>query len=391
MVSALLTKIGGLFEKDYLFASFLPALIFVSAVVSVLAYATGIDAVSSWIDSWTTLQKAVTGPAAGLFVVVVGYVLNGLRPFSTRLWSGNIRWWALGGFIWIGVQLQQRRFRALRNRAERISPWRAVFDRFRAAARAVWNPAFPDAPANEISELCRAIQRLKPELGPNRVEAQLQRFVTAYSRFNPNSLTSVYRALRARLDEEDERERMRIQGDTATLDRGFGALATVKATRLGNVIDSFNRYPFTRYRMETEVFWPRLQHVIAEDLSAHVGDQRILLDFSLTIASLAALYAALAVLVGPWVSFDPGLWLSTGAGAMGICIFSYFLAVSAAEQLGDLVRSSFDLFRLDLLKALGLERPQLVSAERSTWERMSQLVVYGELADDLALRPPDAH
>jgi hypothetical protein len=71
------------------------------------------------------------------------------------------------------------------------------------------------------------------------------------------------------------------------------------------------------------------------------------------------------------------LWIALGVGSLLVAVFFYQVAILAAERLGDLVRSSFDLFRLSLIDALGRKRPRSLSEERGLWEELSQIVVYG--------------
>lgn len=391
MIGALLTRIGGLFEKSYLFASFLPALIFLASVTLTLVGVAGAEGISAWVDSWAALQKTAVSAIAGVVVIVVGYLLHGLRPFFTRLWSGNIEWLALQGFVWIGVQLQTRQFDRLRRRSHRISPWSNVFRDFREAAKLKWSQQHPLIPDDERRKLMDRVRNLREDFGPERAKQQVQPLLDAYGKFSIDSLMPIYREVHQRFVEWDERERARVQRDAAILDRWFGTRATIKATRLGNLIDAFNRYPHSRYGMEVEIFWPRLEHTASPTFLAKVHDQQTLLDFSLTLASVATLYAILAVLAGPWLWYYPSLWMALAVLALAVARFAYTMAIDAADELGDLVRAAYDLFRLDLMQALSLEPPASIAAERTAWKRFSELVVYGELPDDVKLRtPPDA-
>lgn len=69
--------------------------------------------------------------------------------------------------------------------------------------------------------------------------------------------------------------------------------------------------------------------------------------------------------------------------------FFYFLSVDAATHYGDMIRSCFDLFRLDLLKQLQFKRPTLLTEERTRWEKISQLIVYGQ-ETSLEIRAEDS-
>ena len=82
--------------------------------------------------------------------------------------------------------------------------------------------------------------------------------------------------------------------------------------------------------------------------------------------------------------------------AIAITYFFYRLSIGAADELGKMVRATFDLFRLDLMAALQRPRPITLSAEQAQWEELSKLALYG-FSSDFALRtqapaasPPDA-
>jgi hypothetical protein len=133
--------------------------------------------------------------------------------------------------------------------------------------------------------------------------------------------------------------------------------------------------------MESGIFWGRLRNVIPAEYLASVQEPRILLDFALTMASLAALYCLLALLIGPWIWYKPTLWFSLAAASVVLSYFFYRIGVNAAYQHGELIRSSYDLFRLDLMEALGLPHPANLLVEQAQWEEFSRLAVYGTAAN----------
>jgi len=178
-----------------------------------------------------------------------------------------------------------------------------------------------------------------------------------------------------------------IQRETFLLDRQYGTLDTVRSTELGNVVESYNQYSSKRYKMEAELFWSRLLVTIKPpEYLARVQEPRIALDFCLTMATLAAIYAWAALLVGPWLWFNQPLWgLLAGVGFI-ISFLFYRLGIDCAYRLGEMVRASFDLFRLDLMAALGRPHPLTLAQEQMQWEELSKLAVYPTKID-FALRP----
>jgi hypothetical protein len=105
------------------------------------------------------------------------------------------------------------------------------------------------------------------------------------------------------------------------------------------------------------------------------------------MATLGMLFAALAAVGGPWLWLHPRFWTILVAGAGLVCYGIYYrMAVFLATQYGDLVRASFDLFRLELLDALYREHPATRAVELEKWEQASQLQIFGQVRDH-ELRP----
>jgi len=384
MFDTLLSKIAGFFEKDFLFASFLPALIFIAALVITLAGVLSIEAVWAWVDTWTGMQKGAAAVAGLLFVVVVAYVLQALRTSFMRAWTGNSNSWLLWGFNNLGVLNQKRRYRRLLDASRRLSPWQAVLDTFDNNLRAVWSNVLnpnPDGRDHLLEPhkvaLLQGIKSLHVGMPEAAINLQLNEVLGAYRAYSGDELADVYKAVKTKLNEWNDNEQAEIQSETYNLDRWFGRLQTVRATKLGNVIEAYNYYPFKRYQIEPNIFWPRLRKVIPPEYLSQVQESRILLDFLLTMATLAAVYAFLALTVGPWLWFNPWLWLSLAAVALTGSYFFYSLSIGAAFEQGEMVRSCFDLFRLDLMTALQRPRPGSLAAEQAQWDELSKLAVYG--------------
>ena len=61
--------------------------------------------------------------------------------------------------------------------------------------------------------------------------------------------------------------------------------------------------------------------------------------------------------------------------ALALLIAPY-RAKRVAVEWGDLVKAVFDLYRFDLIKALGIELPKSREEERALWTKVSQAIVY---------------
>jgi hypothetical protein len=275
----------------------------------------------------------------------------------------------------------------MRDRTWELSKWRDVLDFFETQVHNYYAETNRMPLSDTIrQDLMRQVDRLHESLQPDTVKRRLQNVISSYRIFSGEGLGDIYAAIKIKLMDWDKGETGRIQTLTALLDRRYGSRETIKATTLGNVIAAYNHYSSKRYRIEDELFWPHLRYVMKPEYLTLVQEPRILLDFSLTVASLGAAYGYMALLAGPWLYFNPWFWGPLAIIGFAISFFFYRLSITAAYQVGEMVRASFDLFRLDLMAALNLPHPATFKVEQDQWEELSRIAVYGEAAKDFALR-----
>jgi len=112
-----------------------------------------------------------------------------------------------------------------------------------------------------------------------------------------------------------------------------------------------------------------------------MGDQKTLLDFALTMATLSIVYSLSCVVLGPWIGYRPLLWAALAILGCLLATLFYNLAISAAANYGDFLRAAFDLHRLKLMQALERPRPISIVSERKQWRELSKLAVYADPAD----------
>lgn len=166
----------------------------------------------------------------------------------------------------------------------------------------------------------------------------------------------------------------------------------VLPTRLGNVIRSYEDYPSRQYSMEAITLWPRLVSVIDERYAAQIDEAKSSLDFMLNSSFLCGLLAA--VFCGVRLFYPTGLFepasallaaLVLGTLLAAACLL-YRQSIARASAWGELVKGAFDLYRWDLLEALGWEKPKSLEAEADLWDKISTRLIYSDLAPT---PPPD--
>jgi len=250
-----------------------------------------------------------------------------------------------------------------------------IFDEFRASISQSWKQQAPDIPRREWERFTLLARSLPFADGPDAVRRALRPLVKAFETFGGDSLGDAYAAVKLALEERDREEALGQGEQRQRLDATYGF--EVRATRLGNVICAYGSYPAERYGMESEVFWPHLSHELDDSVRSAIESRKLLLDFSLTMATLAVAWAAIAVFAGPWLVSGTWQWLLIAIAALFVAWGFYGSGVRAAEDLGDHVRCAYDLFQLDLLESLGRERPTDMVQTKQLWFEQSRLRLYG--------------
>jgi hypothetical protein len=355
-----------------------------------IACSLGAPPLFAYIETLTAAEKALAIATAGVVTTTFAYLLNALRPTITRLWCGNMAGGPLKGFAILGEFLEYCRYDRIRTRADGPdSVWMETFNEFRDSVLPLWSHRPVPIPAEEVRKLNKAVAWLRPSRSPETILKELNPVIASFSTYDGDSLKDVFNKIKKKLVEQwYENDRQRHQDDKALLDRSFSSSTSIRATRLGNYIESSNYYPFKRYGIEPEIFWHRLERVMKKEDVEAVDDQRTLLDFALTMATLSVVYLVFSAFAGPWFWYFPALWTVLVLLSACSALLFYQLGVIVAYDLGDRVRASFDLNRLTLMKALGRKIPEQFSGERRQWEELSRLAVYGETSGDFDITPP---
>lgn len=145
----------------------------------------------------------------------------------------------------------------------------------------------------------------------------------------------------------------------------------VLPTALGCTIRAFEDYSRTRYGMDSVALWPRLVPILRE--AGHlefVTQEKAVLDFlmntCLIIWFIGIECFLYGMIHGEWVIIFASIPL-----AIAISLFIYYCMVLAARQWGTMVKVSFDLYRHDLRRALGLRALHSTPDEYVRWRDVS--------------------
>jgi hypothetical protein len=176
----------------------------------------------------------------------------------------------------------------------------------------------------------------------------------------------------------EAKRRASLAADTSELGYLTGYLAfppdgAPLPTRLGNALRAAESYPGDdqRWGLDAAFWWPRLYLVLPDSARDQVDNARAALDQLVVLSMLSAAFGVVALALS-CAGLNLVVGLSCAAGALLLSRGSYLAAVTAAGVFGELVRSSYDLFRGDLLAKLGWPMPPTLHRERQLWLALGQ-------------------
>ena len=183
-------------------------------------------------------------------------------------------------------------------------------------------------------------------------------------------------------------------------------------TRLGNILRASELYPAEKYAVPGVMLWPRLLQLLPKDLKDQLEEKNNQMVFTLNSAMLCYMLGLASILVGfarllnqMWDKlfgyhsmtaanfFDRG-FINISAYeyiVIGLLFFAsgyiaYRLCIPTAVNFGLLIRTSYDLYRFELLRQLNHPIPRSIQEEKDLWATISEYMI---AADRLAFQPSE--
>jgi hypothetical protein len=402
MLSSLLTAVQGALTnapRGFLIASFLPVLTFLVANFWLLAVLE-----ISWAKTYVTkveqlADKGATQSVLASFAIVaaVGLLatfLAALQPVLLRLLEGEGLPRSFAAEL---HRCQVSRRDRLRDCAERAFLAKETFARLRSAAENL--PALPTGgrdPARATIDSVRELERQRclgeavlPESlesaiaaldaatqvpGHHRTPPKLDELIASVSRvagYAQERANHTYYAAERALQTW-------FPGDV--FDRTPSSDNVLAPTTLGNIARTMRTYALRRYSMDLDIFWSRLQKVIADNGGSKMYDalqaQKAQLDCFVGLFFLTALTGILWLppLAAAHVHGFAFSMLATVVPAG--CWILYHAACRTYLVFADQVRTAVDFFRLDVLSGYKLALPMGTREEERLWFRLGNRVGY---------------
>jgi hypothetical protein len=161
-----------------------------------------------------------------------------------------------------------------------------------------------------------------------------------------------------------------------------------RPTRLGNILAAYEGYPYHRYGMDAEIFWPRLwvslskdlresieQDSAAADALIHIAASFVLVGLAYLVAGVVALVAGTAGVLVVFESTDVRAAAVFAGVVLAFLSFApYYLALGPLSRNGHVFRSTFDVYRRNLTV---ISLPD--AAEWKQWDELSDQIPYAPM------------
>lgn len=169
----------------------------------------------------------------------------------------------------------------------------------------------------------------------------------------------------------------------------FGTVA--EPTAVGNVAAAIASYTVTRYGIVLDTFLSRLIPVIQKGDNKAYGallDAKTQLDFLVACFWLSAItwigwFIPLALFSNSWQIF----FVVATLGPVAAFLF-YGLTTTNYLSYGQIIRASVDLNRFDLLDSLHIRQPSGIREEREIWRGLRELSAFGSEGVEFSYEEP---
>ncbi|HEX5838744.1 MAG TPA: hypothetical protein VFY26_13005 [Anaerolineales bacterium] len=316
--------------SNFLVSAMIPSLALV--VACILVFDPILNIAVAFIDPKGTPQLVSFSVIVFIFTVIIGFTLTALNTYILKLFEGYVPFFPFGALFARRRNAHLQKARSLLEERDRLKNW--------------------------ILQLENNAHIVGQKLNVEDLLVQYYKAVSDYDLAYPKDLSDVL------------------------------------PTRFGNTLKAAENYPGERYGFDGVHFWPRLVQVIPGEYKSNIDNVRNELSFLVNMSILSMLFCAfcmLAIVHSMWTSpgagTDPsvffefmgkaGRYFLAAFGGFYLCRFFYNASIFSVGSFGLVIRSAFDLFRLDLLKKLGLEQPVNSIKEFETWQSLNELIVLG--------------
>ncbi|HKY29372.1 MAG TPA: hypothetical protein VJM12_15645 [Pyrinomonadaceae bacterium] len=401
MLGTLLERVGALLPKSFTISNLFPMLMF-AAVNGLMIY---------WMSDWfrevvhnylsqSAGKQALIGFPILIVIALAAYILSTLNLLQRELLEGKYLWDPARRKL---TAAQQKRIEALHEDIDATIKNRFALHALNADqrlldARDEGNKLETGCQYSASSEAARAIKALHEK-------------TLGYEAISAADLETEIRLLegefrKCKVDKEDandsEMQAMVLldRQQTILLARVDFALKEAEAayvalynkrefnysryrvapTAMGNIAESVRSYARSRYAMDLDAFWSRLQKVVVGDdkFYSSLVDTKTQLDFTISLFWLTVCFTVIWTVELLILRKSILAFVLVAVGGPVLSILWYQIALQNYRAFADVLKTSIDLYRFDLLALLRVERPRGNEHERTIWGGLNSVLGYGE-------------
>lgn len=387
-------------SKSFILTALLPLTVFLLANAGLLYRIN--DEFRSWIFS-PIASSALVLTSIALAWISLAYIVSALNPFLLEAIEGKYPPISLfSGWLharhWERRRAEQNRYRQHGKQEDQFrlsaEKWK---ERLRTAQKDGMATQFcgPDLKAAKTARVVSntkhgsAVLADEFEAAVAELEALLRANSTDLQSTESKTLQSTYHDLLPCVEYSWSRhrlERIRIynllqfrypgpfEGKEA-----YSSAGNLAPTTMGNIGRTARSYALSRYNMDLDIFWTRLQKTLrgAKEFYDVLQDSKIVVDSLTTLTWLAGLFTVTWMLILPWIAKSSIDFLIVGVAGPLLTIGTYALACRSYLVFTDILRSAVDLYRFNLLKDLQLSMPYGSDEEKRLWGQLGGLAGFG--------------
>jgi hypothetical protein len=159
-------------------------------------------------------------------------------------------------------------------------------------------------------------------------------------------------------------------------------------TAMGNVALSIRSYTLSRYQLDIERVWTRLQKVMqGEAFYVVLQESKTQLDFLVSLFWLALTFTVVWVVAFALFGYSLPVYLAVGLMGPLLMWALWELSLQNYRAFADLMRCAVDMYRLSLLNQMRLPEPRSSEEEEMVWTALQNRMDYDNKFS-LSYRPP---
>ena len=319
MLGSFLDKLGGFFDRRFIFAYIIPTLTLLLLLITVLQTLFGPQATLNWWAHLDGQEKIILTSGVLLVTILVASIFEMITTPVVRLYEG---YWNEGFLTRLAIARQQK----IKNKYTRIAKKKEL--------------------GTKMEELIAKRQASIDDEQQKLIDEQI-------------ASIDIQKTL-------EDRRAYNASYYIFPLDDDL-----LKPTSLGNVLAAAEEYSFQVYRLDSVIWWPRLATLLPETFRTQVD---IALTPMLTVLNLTSIFI-LGALVEGYLLLSQHHWFLCGFSILSGLLLArvcYTAAINQAVVYGRFVRVAFDLYRHDILKQMHIPVPDNLVGERILWDLLTE-------------------